>query len=76
MWRHSAHAQFGFFLGRVHVISIGQSVLSRQRSRVLHPLRAEIKLLHALTSALLNNDRNHKTALTADEKRYLAVYIF
>ncbi|CAI9606376.1 unnamed protein product [Staurois parvus] len=33
-------------------------------------------LLQALTSALLNTDRSHKTALTADEKRYLAVYIY
>ncbi|CAI9532982.1 unnamed protein product [Staurois parvus] len=28
----------------------------------------------ALTSALLNTDKNHKTALTA--KRYLVVYIY
>ncbi|CAI9611660.1 unnamed protein product, partial [Staurois parvus] len=41
-------------------------------SGVLHPPRAERKLfLQALTSALLDTDRSHKTALTADEKRYL-----
>ncbi|CAI9612457.1 unnamed protein product [Staurois parvus] len=34
------------------------------------------KRLQALTSALLNTDRSHKTALTADEKKYLAVYIY
>ncbi|CAI9607749.1 unnamed protein product [Staurois parvus] len=33
-------------------------------------------LLQALTSAGLDTDRSHKTALTADEKRYLAVYIY
>ncbi|CAI9555016.1 unnamed protein product [Staurois parvus] len=33
-------------------------------------------LLQALTSALLDTDRSHKTDLTADEKRYLAVYIY
>ncbi|CAI9607935.1 unnamed protein product, partial [Staurois parvus] len=32
--------------------------------------------LQALTCALLDTDRSHKTALTADEKRYLAVYIY
>ncbi|CAI9605743.1 unnamed protein product [Staurois parvus] len=32
-------------------------------------------LLQALTCALLDTDRSHKTAVTADEKRYLAVYI-
>ncbi|CAI9593394.1 unnamed protein product, partial [Staurois parvus] len=46
-------------------------------SRVWHPSRAERKLLlQALTSALLDTDRSHKTALTADEKRYLAVFIY
>ncbi|CAI9589608.1 unnamed protein product, partial [Staurois parvus] len=50
-----------------------KSALSRQRSGVLHPAKAERKLLQALTSALLNTDRNHMTALTADEKRYLVV---
>ncbi|CAI9546099.1 unnamed protein product [Staurois parvus] len=51
--------------------------MSRQRSGVLHPPRAERKLLQqALTSAQLNTDRSHKTSLTADEKRYLAVYIY
>ncbi|CAI9549699.1 unnamed protein product [Staurois parvus] len=55
----------------------GQSALSKQRSGVLHPPRAERKLLlQALTSALLNTDRGHKTALTAHEKRYLEVYIY
>ncbi|CAI9570858.1 unnamed protein product [Staurois parvus] len=40
-------------------------------------VRGEWKLLlHALTSALLDTERSHKTALTADEKRYLAVYIY
>ncbi|CAI9580185.1 unnamed protein product, partial [Staurois parvus] len=33
-------------------------------------------LLQALTCALLDTDRSHKTALTADEKRYLAIYIY
>ncbi|CAI9602075.1 unnamed protein product [Staurois parvus] len=46
-------------------------------SGVLHPPRAERQLLlQALTSALLNTDISHKTALTANEKRYLAVYIY
>ncbi|CAI9592026.1 unnamed protein product, partial [Staurois parvus] len=46
-------------------------------SGVLHPPRAERKLfLQALTSALLDTDRSHKTVLNADEKRYLAVYIY
>ncbi|CAI9571665.1 unnamed protein product, partial [Staurois parvus] len=44
-------------------------------SGVLHPPTAVRKLLlQALTSALLNTDRSHKTTLTTDEKRYLAVY--
>ncbi|CAI9599776.1 unnamed protein product, partial [Staurois parvus] len=47
-----------------------------KRSGVLHPPRAKRKPLQALTSALLNTYRSHKTALTADEKRYLAVYIY
>ncbi|CAI9564711.1 unnamed protein product [Staurois parvus] len=55
----------------------GQSALFRQRSGVLHPPRAERKLLlQTLNSALLNTNRSHKTVLTADEKRYLAVYIY
>ncbi|CAI9591301.1 unnamed protein product [Staurois parvus] len=29
-----------------------------------------------LTCALLDTDRSNKTALTADEKRHLAVYIY
>ncbi|CAI9601789.1 unnamed protein product [Staurois parvus] len=33
-------------------------------------------LLQALTSAQLNTEGSHKTAPTADEKRYLAVYIY
>ncbi|CAI9538320.1 unnamed protein product [Staurois parvus] len=46
-------------------------------SGVLHPPRAERKLLlQAVTDALLSTDISHKTALTADEKRYLAVYIY
>ncbi|CAI9613454.1 unnamed protein product, partial [Staurois parvus] len=46
-------------------------------SGILHPPRAERKLLlQALTSVLLNTDRSHKTSLTADEERYLAVYIY
>ncbi|CAI9542877.1 unnamed protein product [Staurois parvus] len=46
-------------------------------SGVLHPPRAERKLLlQAVTSALLDTDRSHKTALTADGKRDLAVYIY
>ncbi|CAI9605700.1 unnamed protein product, partial [Staurois parvus] len=46
-------------------------------SGVLHLPRAERKLLlQALTCALLDTDRRHKTALTADEKGYLAVYIY
>ncbi|CAI9559437.1 unnamed protein product, partial [Staurois parvus] len=43
----------------------------------LHPPRAERNLfLQTLTSAWLNTNRSHKTALTTDEKRYLAVYIY
>ncbi|CAI9624171.1 unnamed protein product [Staurois parvus] len=63
-----------FFLGRVHVISTGPiSPVQTERSGVLHPPGAEIKLLlQALNSALLNTDRSHKTALTADEKRYFS----
>ncbi|CAI9558080.1 unnamed protein product, partial [Staurois parvus] len=39
--------------------------------------RAERKLLlQALASAGLDTDRSHKTALTAEEKGYLAVYIY
>ncbi|CAI9547401.1 unnamed protein product [Staurois parvus] len=66
------------FLGRVHVISTGPiSTVQTERSGVLHPPRAERKLLlQALTCALLGTDRRHKTALTADVKRYLAVYIY
>ncbi|CAI9558796.1 unnamed protein product, partial [Staurois parvus] len=46
-------------------------------SKVLHPPRAELKfLLQALTCFRLDTDRSHKTALTADEKRYLAIYIY
>ncbi|CAI9542445.1 unnamed protein product, partial [Staurois parvus] len=46
-------------------------------SGVWHPPRAErTRLLQALICALLSTDRSHKTALTADEKRYLAVYIY
>ncbi|CAI9610696.1 unnamed protein product, partial [Staurois parvus] len=36
-------------------------------------LEPERKLLQALASAGLHTDRSHKTA---DEKRYLAVYIY
>ncbi|CAI9612319.1 unnamed protein product [Staurois parvus] len=70
--------EFIFFLGRVHVISTGPiSTVQTERSGILHPPRAERKLLlQALTSALLNTDRSHKTALTADEKKCLAVYIY
>ncbi|CAI9620325.1 unnamed protein product [Staurois parvus] len=43
----------------------------------MQPHRGELKfLLQALTSAQLDTDRCHKTALTADKKRYLAVYIY
>ncbi|CAI9561315.1 unnamed protein product [Staurois parvus] len=53
------------------------NALSRQRSGVFHPPRAERELLlQALTSTLLDTERSHKTALNADEKRYLAVYIY
>ncbi|CAI9532310.1 unnamed protein product, partial [Staurois parvus] len=49
-------------------------------SGVIQPhrtFRGELKLLlQAVTSALRDTDRSHKTALTADEKRYLAVYIY
>ncbi|CAI9575830.1 unnamed protein product [Staurois parvus] len=57
----------------------GESVCDQHRANqhcpdreagVLHPTRAERKLLQTLTSALLDTDRSHKTALTADEKRY------
>ncbi|CAI9583960.1 unnamed protein product [Staurois parvus] len=66
-----------FFLGRVHVISTGPIITIQTEVRVLHPPRAERKLLlPALSSALLDTDRSHKTALTADEKRYLAAYIY
>ncbi|CAI9597275.1 unnamed protein product [Staurois parvus] len=67
-----------FFSGRVHVIRTGPiSIVQTERSGVLHPPRAERKLLlQAFTSALLNTGRNHKTVLTAEEKRYLAVYIY
>ncbi|CAI9546112.1 unnamed protein product [Staurois parvus] len=42
----------------------GQLALSRQRSGVFHPPRAERKLLlQALTCALLDTDRTHKTAI-------------
>ncbi|CAI9580130.1 unnamed protein product [Staurois parvus] len=54
---------FFFFLGRVHGISTG-STSTVQRSGVLHPPRAERKLLlQALTSALLDTYRRHKTVL-------------
>ncbi|CAI9556438.1 unnamed protein product, partial [Staurois parvus] len=36
----------------------------------------EKHLLQALPSAQLDTDRSHKTSLTADEKMYLAVYIY
>ncbi|CAI9567590.1 unnamed protein product, partial [Staurois parvus] len=73
-----ARQVFFFFLGRVHVINTGPiSTNQTEMSGVLHPPRAKIKLLlQALTSALLNTERSHKTGLTADEKRYLAVYIY
>ncbi|CAI9601490.1 unnamed protein product, partial [Staurois parvus] len=68
---------FFFFLGECMGSAQGQSALLRQRSGVLHPPRAEIKLLlQALTSALLDTDRSHKTAVTFDEKMYLTVYIY
>ncbi|CAI9559229.1 unnamed protein product [Staurois parvus] len=59
---------FFFFLGRVHVISTGPiSTVQTETSGVLHPPRAERKLLlQALASALLDTDRSHKTALTAN----------
>ncbi|CAI9550481.1 unnamed protein product [Staurois parvus] len=42
-----------------------------------NPPREERKLiLQDLTCALLDSDRSTKTALTADEKRYLVVYIY
>ncbi|CAI9556077.1 unnamed protein product, partial [Staurois parvus] len=46
-------------------------------SGVLQPPRAERKLhLQALASTQLDTERSHKTALTPDEKRNLAVYIY
>ncbi|CAI9592865.1 unnamed protein product, partial [Staurois parvus] len=46
-------------------------------SGIMQPHRGEWKLLlQALTSALLDTDRSYKTAPTANEKRYLAVYIY
>ncbi|CAI9590397.1 unnamed protein product [Staurois parvus] len=39
-------------------------------------LEQNVKLLRALTCALLDTDRSHKTALTADEEMYLVVYIY
>ncbi|CAI9603124.1 unnamed protein product [Staurois parvus] len=59
---------FFFLLGECMKAAQGQSALSRQRSGVLLPPRAERKhLLQALASAWLNTDR---------KKRYLAVYIY
>ncbi|CAI9532025.1 unnamed protein product [Staurois parvus] len=47
---------FFFLLGECMLSARGQSALSRQRSGVLHPPRAEGKLLlQALTSALLKS---------------------
>ncbi|CAI9554817.1 unnamed protein product [Staurois parvus] len=51
------------------------STVQTEMSGVLHPPRAERKL-QGLGSAVLDTDRSHKTAVTADEKRYLAVYIY
>ncbi|CAI9609493.1 unnamed protein product [Staurois parvus] len=68
---------FFFFFGECLRSTQGQSALSTQRSGALNSPRAERKLLlHALTCALLDTDRSHKIALTADEKSYLAVYIY
>ncbi|CAI9587990.1 unnamed protein product [Staurois parvus] len=62
-----AREVFFFCLGRVHVISTGPI------STVQTEVRSSTSILF---SAQLDTDRSHKTALTADEKRYLAVYIY
>ncbi|CAI9551772.1 unnamed protein product [Staurois parvus] len=69
--------EVSFFLGECMGSAQDQSALSRQRSGGSASPAAERKLLlHVLTSALLNTNKSHKTTLTADEKRYLAVYIY
>ncbi|CAI9545768.1 unnamed protein product [Staurois parvus] len=53
---------FFFFLGRVHVISTGPISTVQTEVGILHPPRAERKLLlQDLTNALLN--KSHKTAI-------------
>ncbi|CAI9550974.1 unnamed protein product [Staurois parvus] len=48
---------FFYFLGRVHVISTEPiSTVQTERSGVLHPPRAEKKLLQASTSVLLDTE--------------------
>ncbi|CAI9544403.1 unnamed protein product [Staurois parvus] len=66
-----------FFFGWLHVISTGSisTVQTEGQGSCILPEQNENLFLQALTCALLDTDRSHKTALTADEKRYLAVYI-
>ncbi|CAI9590118.1 unnamed protein product, partial [Staurois parvus] len=75
MWRHSAYAQFFFSW---------ESACDQHRANQHCPDRGQgFCFLEqketpptSFTSALLDTDRSHKTVLTADEKRYLAVYIY
>ncbi|CAI9618550.1 unnamed protein product [Staurois parvus] len=69
-----------FVLGRVHVISTGpiRTVQTEGQGFLILLEQKENSSYKALTSALLKSqdtDRSHK-ALTADEKRYLALYIY
>ncbi|CAI9571487.1 unnamed protein product [Staurois parvus] len=68
---------FFFFLGRVHVVSTGpiSTVQTAVRDFASSYSRKKTPPT-SFTSALLNTDRSQKTALAADEKRYLAVYIY
>ncbi|CAI9623212.1 unnamed protein product [Staurois parvus] len=66
-----------FFLERVHVISTGP--ISTVQTEIRGPASSYSRMKTpptSFSSALLNTDRSHKTALTADEKRHLAVYIY
>ncbi|CAI9577777.1 unnamed protein product [Staurois parvus] len=68
---------FFFFLGRLHVISTGPISTVHTEVRGSASFWSKMKTPPTIfTQCSVDTDRSHKTALTADEKRYLAVYIY
>ncbi|CAI9586391.1 unnamed protein product [Staurois parvus] len=70
--------EFFFFLGGVHVISTGpiSTVQTEVRGFASSYSRKKTPPTSFNQCLAEHTDRSPKTALTADEKRYLAVYIY